>query len=118
MKNILAISGSLRAESTNLKIIEYVAKLAAKHLSFSLYQGLSALPAFNPDLDGEGANMPAEVDGFRRRIKEAEGNLITANGLSPIEFGREIINLLKIYSDEDAENWFAMCKHGVYWKDF
>lgn len=45
-------------------------------------------------------------------------NLITANGLSPIEFGREIINLLKIYNEADAEKWFEMCKHGVYWKDF
>lgn len=76
MKNILAISGSLRAESTNLKIIEYVAKLAAKRLSFNLYRGLSALPAFNPDLDGEGAKLPAEVDDFRRRIVEADGVLI------------------------------------------
>lgn len=47
-----------------------------------------------------------------------DGNLITANGLSPIEFGREIVKLLGIYSDEDAEKWFTMCKRGIYWKDF
>lgn len=45
-------------------------------------------------------------------------NLITANGLSPIEFGREIVKFLEIYSDDDAEKWFAMCKYGIYWKDF
>ena len=76
MKNIFAISGSLRAESTNLKIIEYVAKLAADSLNISVYRGLPRLPAFNPDLDGEGATMPAEVADFRRRIKQADGVLI------------------------------------------
>lgn len=46
------------------------------------------------------------------------GNLITANGLSPIEFGREVIKLLKIYNDQDAEKWFEACKTGVYRGDF
>ena len=76
MKNILAICGSLRAESTNLKIIEYAAKIAANSLKISVYQGLSRLPAFNPDLDGEGAMPPAEVADLRTRIKEADGVLI------------------------------------------
>jgi hypothetical protein len=45
-------------------------------------------------------------------------SLDTANGLSPIEFAREIVKLLGIYSDEDAEKWFAMCKLAIYWEDF
>ena len=76
MKNILAISGSLRVESTNLKIIRYVEILSAERLSFSLYQGFSTLPAFNPDLDTEGTSPPAQVADLRRRIKEADGVLI------------------------------------------
>lgn len=76
MKNILAVSGSLRAESTNLKIIENIAKLAADTLNISIYQGLSALPAFNPDLDAEGASLPPEVVDFRRQINESDGILI------------------------------------------
>lgn len=78
MKKILAISGSLRAASTNQKIIEAVARLAAPHLNFSLYQSLSEIPAFNPDLDAEGALLPAAVEDFRRQIKEADGVLICA----------------------------------------
>ena len=74
MKNVLAISGSLRAASTNLKIIENVAALAADSLKISVYQGLSALPQFNPDLD---TNEPPEtVKDLRRRIKESDGVLI------------------------------------------
>ena len=74
MKNVLAISGSLRAESTNLKIIRYGEILSAERLNFILYQGLSALPAFNPDLDTDAP--PEEVKDFRRQIKEADGVLI------------------------------------------
>jgi NAD(P)H-dependent FMN reductase len=76
MKNILAISGSLRAESTNLKIIEYVSKLASGLLKISVFQNLSHLPAFNPDLDAGGVVPPVEVADFRRQIKEADGVLI------------------------------------------
>lgn len=76
MKNILAISGSLRAESANLKIIEYVFKLAADSLKISVFQNLSQLPAFNPDLDAEGTSPSAEVEDFRRQIKEADSVLI------------------------------------------
>ena len=74
MKNILAISGSLRGESTNLKIIRYVETLSAGWLNFNLYQGLSVLPAFNPDLDTNAP--PEEVKEFRRLIKQADGVLI------------------------------------------
>ena len=76
MKNILAISGSLRAASTNLKIIENVAKLAADRLKISICQNLSKLSAFNPDLDGEGVNPPPEIAHLRRQINEADGVLI------------------------------------------
>ncbi|MEP6924558.1 MAG: NADPH-dependent FMN reductase [Pyrinomonadaceae bacterium] len=80
MKKILAISGSLRAESTNLKIIENVAKLAADSLEISVYQGLPALPAFNPDLDAEAIAEPAEVADLRKQISEADGIIICTPG--------------------------------------
>ncbi len=76
MKNILAISGSLRAKSTNLRIIENVAVMSSDHFRVFDYRGLSALPAFNPDLNSEGKLPPAEVADFRRRIREADGVLI------------------------------------------
>lgn len=74
MKNILAISGSLRAASTNLKIIENIAVLSVGSLKISVYQGLSALPQFNPDLDTD--ELPEAVKDLRRRIEEADGVLI------------------------------------------
>jgi chromate reductase, NAD(P)H dehydrogenase (quinone) len=73
-KNILAISGSLRAKSTNLTIIENIARMFADRLNVTIYQGLANLPHFNPDL--EAAAPVPEVADFRRRIREADGVLI------------------------------------------
>jgi chromate reductase, NAD(P)H dehydrogenase (quinone) len=74
MKNILAISGSLRAKSTNLTIIQNVAEMFADQINLAIYDGLANLPHFNPDLDKE--TLPEEVSGLRRRIKECDGVLI------------------------------------------
>ena len=74
MKNILAISGSLRAKSTNLTIIENIAAMFSGKINVTIYDGLASLPYFNPDL--EQAQPIAEVADFRRRIREADGVLI------------------------------------------
>lgn len=74
MKNILAISGSLRARSTNLTIIQSIAQMFADKINVTIYDGLARLPHFNPDLE-KGAPLP-EVEDFRRRIRAADGILI------------------------------------------
>jgi len=74
MKNILAISGSLREKSTNLTIIENIAKMFADRINVTIYDGLANLPHFNPDL--ERAAPLAAVADFRRRIRAADGVLI------------------------------------------
>ena len=74
MKNILAISGSLRSKSTNLTIIEHIAIMFSDKINVTIYHGLASLPAFNPDLES-GAPI-AEVEDFRCRIREANGVLI------------------------------------------
>ena len=74
MKNILAISGSLRAKSTNLTIIENIAEMFAGRIKVTIYDRLARLPHFNPDL--EAAEPVEEVVELRRRIREADGVLI------------------------------------------
>jgi putative intracellular protease/amidase len=41
-------------------------------------------------------------------------NIITASGLGCVEFAREVIRQLNIYSEADTQIWFAMFKHGAY----
>jgi len=73
-KNVLAICGSTRARSANLSIIEHVARLVAGTADVELYESLTDLPYFNPDLDKERA--PEVVEAFRQKIQAADGVLI------------------------------------------
>jgi chromate reductase len=73
---ILAISGSTRKNSSNLNLIKAIADLGSETFSVNIFEGLSALPHFNPDLDNEAA--PEPVKKFRRQLREAEGILICA----------------------------------------
>ena len=74
MKNILAISGSLRAKSANLTILQNIAEMFGDKIKVNIYNGLASLPHFNPDADTDAS--PSEVADLRRQIKEADGVLI------------------------------------------
>jgi chromate reductase, NAD(P)H dehydrogenase (quinone) len=67
---ILAISGSLRAASSNRTLLQAVASLAPATVDVSIYAGLADLPPFNPDEDIEPA--PPAVADFRRRLHAAD----------------------------------------------
>ena len=73
---ILAISGSLRASSTNTALLRATAALASEEVEIDLWEGLGDLPHFNPDLDGE--EPSPEVAEFRNRLKAADGVLISS----------------------------------------
>lgn len=71
---ILAISGSLRAASSNTAVLRAARALAPRGVTITLYDGLVTLPLFNPDLDS--ATPPAPVTEFRKQLKVADGILI------------------------------------------
>ncbi len=74
MKNILAISGSLRAKSTNLTILEIIAEMFGDKINLTIYDGLADLPHFNPDLDTD-KPLVAVAD-LRQQINRCDGILI------------------------------------------
>jgi NAD(P)H-dependent FMN reductase len=49
ISNFLAISGSLRAHSTNTEVLRACAILAPESVRIALLDGLGDLPHFNPD---------------------------------------------------------------------
>ena len=49
--NIIAISGSLRPNSSNSTIINIIAGMAPSEVNIVTYGGLADLPHFNPELD-------------------------------------------------------------------
>ncbi|HEX6459023.1 MAG TPA: NAD(P)H-dependent oxidoreductase [Thermoleophilaceae bacterium] len=75
MTRVLLICGSLRAESTNAAALRTVAALAQDGTDTVLYEGMAALPHFNPDDDVEGATPHPGVADLRRQIAEADAIL-------------------------------------------
>lgn len=75
---ILAISGSLRARSSNTEVLRAAALLAPSDVQIRLFDGLALLPHFNPDLDDVGATLPASVSAFRAQVDTADAVLISS----------------------------------------
>lgn len=85
---ILAISGSLRARSSNSAVLKAAALLAPKDVEVVAYGGLGELPHFNPDLDTD--DPPEAVRDLRQKVGASDGLLIC----SP-EYARGVAGSLK-----------------------
>lgn len=72
--DFLALSGSLRPESSNTALLRAMQALAPTGLRITLCEGLASLPPFDPGLEPEEA--PDSVQAFRAQIRAAEGVII------------------------------------------
>jgi chromate reductase len=72
---ILLISGSLRAGSTNSALLRTARAVAPEGVDATLYEGLDQLPHFNPDDDKDDVH-PAVAD-LRARIEAADALLFS-----------------------------------------
>ena len=70
---VLLVSGSTRAASTNTAALRTVHALVPPGMVAVLYDGLSDLPAFNPDHDGE--RPPPAVSALRQQLAAADAVL-------------------------------------------
>lgn len=68
---IVAISGSLRNNSSATFILRHVAKLYPGTIDFILYEGLGKLPHFD-----DNKNVANEVTAFRQLLADADGIII------------------------------------------
>jgi chromate reductase len=66
---ILAISGSLRAQSTNTALLRAAALVARSPIDVVVYGQMESLPPFNPDLDLEPG--PEAVLRFRAALRDS-----------------------------------------------
>ena len=73
---LLALCGSLRAKSTNADLLDAAARLVPAGVEVVRYDGLAALPLFNPDLDVVPA--PAPVQALREQIAAADGLIVSS----------------------------------------
>lgn len=95
---VLAISGSLRADSHNTALLRAAQKFNTG-LDIEIYDGLRDIPAYDQDLDTPHAR-PAAVADLRERINAADGLLIATP-----EFNYSIPGTLKNAIDWASTDW-------------
>jgi chromate reductase len=71
MQKILALPGSLRADSSSHELLRIISQLIPPGVLFEIFSGIGELPHF----DGS-ENPPSNVQNFRKKISEADGVLI------------------------------------------
>lgn len=87
MTKILGVCASLAAKSGNRTLIERAAQLAPEGVTFEIFEGLAALPHFNPDLE----HVPNEaVAAWRSALTRSDAVLIACP-----EYGHSLPGVLK-----------------------
>jgi chromate reductase, NAD(P)H dehydrogenase (quinone) len=72
---VLAISGSLRRDSYNTKLLRTAEELLPPDVELELYEGLREVPPYDEDDDGHPG--PAPVAALRRAVADADAVLIS-----------------------------------------
>lgn len=75
---IVAVSGSLRSESSNAALLRAVARVAPPGVEVVTYDGVGRLPHFNPDLDVEGTEPRAAVAELRALLTGSDAVVISS----------------------------------------
>jgi chromate reductase, NAD(P)H dehydrogenase (quinone) len=88
MIKILAISGSLRSQSSSTGILQAIQELASNRMNVLIYTGISNLPHFNPDLDQDQAIV--SVIEWRTQLQNCDGVLFCTP-----EYARGVPGVLK-----------------------
>jgi chromate reductase len=68
---VLAISGSLRKDSHNTRLLRALREEAPEGVEVTIWDGLRELPHY--DADDDGVPGPPQVDAFRRLVRDADG---------------------------------------------
>ena len=68
--NVLAISGSLRADSHNTALLRALREEAPSGVEIELWEGLREIPPY--DADADGAPGPATVESLRSLVRDAD----------------------------------------------
>lgn len=71
---IMAISGSLRAESSNTAVLRAIANMAPENVEINIYDGIDTLPFFSPERDIDPPNVAVAT--FRRTLQDADAVII------------------------------------------
>ncbi len=68
---VLAISGSLRKDSHNTRLLRALREEAPEGVEITIWDGLKSMPHY--DADDDGVPGPPQVEAFRRLVRDADG---------------------------------------------
>jgi chromate reductase len=71
--SILAVSGSLRSNSSNTFILKAMIAIAPVQVHVYMYNGIGDLPHFNPEIEHD---QLAAVENWRKHVQAADGVII------------------------------------------
>lgn len=54
------------------------------------------------------------ADNYLNELAVTDKNLITANGIAPIEFAHEIFQNVQLFEEKDIKKWFQLFKNGIW----
>ena len=74
--NFLAISGSMRVDSTNTVLLRALSEVALDPIQISIVRGMLDFPVFSPDL--EGSHTPQVIQDFCQQVSNADGLIISS----------------------------------------
>ena len=74
LPSLLIINGSASQNSSNEKLIAFIAPLFRKYFHVNIFSELKSLPHFDPQLSDN--NPPAEIIRFRKLVEDAKGVII------------------------------------------
>lgn len=53
-------------------------------------------------------------ENYQNSLVETDKKIITANGIAPIEFAREVFKTIELHSEDNIEKWFQLFKNGIW----
>ncbi|MEP1033060.1 type 1 glutamine amidotransferase family protein [Ekhidna sp.] len=53
---------------------------------------------------------------YRDALAISDNNVVTANGIAPIEFAQEVFKMMGFFNEEDLHKWYQLYKDGI-WTD-
>ncbi len=75
---------------------------SVKHTSNDLYYLKAVAPQYRGD------------ENYQNELAVTDRKIITAKGIAPIEFAREIFRAIGLYDEDALEKWFQLFKNGIW----
>ncbi|TGK12509.1 NAD(P)H-dependent oxidoreductase [Leptospira fletcheri] len=88
--NLLGVSGSLRKNSTNTKLLKTIGVLGREHFNLEIFSDLDLLPPFSPDREVELQKSSKHLGDWRNHLQAADALIFACP-----EYGHGVPGVLK-----------------------